>query len=221
MATEKRPRRSIPGPSTSKIQKPPIAASKAPSSKSNVVRPAGSSSIRPNAPERSRKTTSILRASGSTKLRVYGPGTAHLAPKRAMLPWVVLGAGGAILTVLVIILAVVSMGEDKAPPPPAARTVETKTPVDVSDLVRKGERQCEEGLELIRSCDDLMRRNDLSPSERAMLKEKLQRGVQLISAGMNAFDKAREKAGENVADAKREYSMARKQANAKLAELGR
>lgn len=178
--------------------------------------------VRPGAPAaapagRTRGTSQIRKGTGSMSARPAPAG----GKKDGKKLWIVVGAcvGGAIL------IAVIAAALGNSTPPPQAaepsRPVERKIPVDVSGMVSEGEEKCEKGLAMIRSCEELYERTQRTDEETAGLRKKLKEGVELISQGMNLFERAREKAGENVADPKKEYGMARKSANAMLANLPR
>ena len=123
-------------------------------------------------------------------------------------------AGGVVL--LIIILAVALSGGDTSGKPDSTNS---KSGVDISKLKRDGEAKCEEGLRIIQGSDRLMRKSNLSSSERSKLISDLERGDKLIEAGFGKFEKASALTNHKAKFETRKYIQARKLAHRKLLEL--
>jgi len=86
-----------------------------------------------------------------------------------------------------------------------------------TDLEKEGHAACESGLKAIRSCEDRMTGRSLTDEEKKQLREDLERGIRLITEGMNLFDRSNQVSG-NMFDTSK-YGQARKAATYKLGEL--
>ncbi len=86
-----------------------------------------------------------------------------------------------------------------------------------ADLEKEGHLFCEDGYKLIRSCESRMTGRALSDDEKRLLREDLQKGVALITDGMNLLDRSYQVSGNKFDVSK--YGQARKLANNKLGEL--
>jgi hypothetical protein len=93
-------------------------------------------------------------------------------------------------------------------------------PLDLSGLEKEGLRQCDEGLKIIKGCEELLIKTSLSPSESASLKAELEKGKGLITRGMEALSQANEKSNGKMTYDTKDYLSARKVAGMKLLELG-
>lgn len=164
-----------------------------------------------------RPTGSHKRATGSTRPETRSQ---RVIPAKKSNTGLIIGVCAGVVALIGLIAFAVSSGNTPEPAKPPPPKVE-KEPVDVRELVESGRRSCEEGFDVIQSCKSQMDRADLGAAEKHDLKEKLQKGVGLIDKGMNYYEKAREKSGENQGDPKREWGMARKMANNFIANLGK
>ena len=80
--------------------------------------------------------------------------------------------------------------------------------------------KCEEGFAVIQQCEGMMDGRKLTPSEESSLKERLDRGMRLITGGLSKLEEAYIKTNyENKYDTVR-FQKAWRAARYKLGELG-
>ncbi len=124
-------------------------------------------------------------------------GRAAAPPKKNNLPLILGGAGGGLVLLIIIIVAASSGGSKPG-------TVETTAPVatkkpdpprraapDVSALEAEGKQKCQAGLDRIRP-----RLNPAPDAPKDRVRADLEAGLQLLRAGLAAYDKAAQMAGK-------------------------
>lgn len=134
---------------------------------------------------------------------------------------IIIGAcvgGGLLLVVLIAVIASGGSGGGAATSTSGGSTPEAR-PVDVSGLVAQGETKCEQGCAIIQECEGLMTRETLSAAEKSTLREKLEKGTNLIHAGMQMLEEAQTKSNGAAGGADIRYGKTYKAARMKLLEL--
>lgn len=139
---------------------------------------------------------------------------ARFAPRKSSAGlYVGLGAGGA---VLVIILIAVAAG-GRADTPAASNTAAAKAdPVDVSGMEAEAERRCQEGYAILQAAEGEMKRN-LSVDAQRALKKRLLQAKQLLEEGLNFYERANSASGHTY-DVTR-YNQSLKALRMKIPEL--
>lgn len=189
---------------------PQPAGGKAPTSRQPAVRP-------PTQPIHKAPTTRMPTDSGRSSTRsVPRHGTSRGSTSaKSNLPLILGGAGGALL--LISVLAVALSGGTKKEGPASNKKAAPKV-MDLSGIETVAEAKCEEGMGVVQKCESLMTGRELTGPEKARLKGDLERGLSLLVEGMSGFDKANSMAGKTYDVVK--YSKTIKAARMKLGELG-
>lgn len=143
-----------------------------------------------------------------------------LPPKR---PNPALFIGGGIGALVLLIGLVAAMSSGTAPKKPVAKkpapTPVKARPVDVSGLVREGEQKCAEGHRIILDCQAELEEYRRSGQGAAALREKLERGANLIKEGSTCIDEANQKSNGEQGFLDKKYVEAKKLARSMLGEL--
>ena len=150
--------------------------------------------------------------------REGGHSTRSVAPagKKNNTPIILAAAGGGVLLSIVVAF-MMSGGSGHKERAAAPKKKAAPAAVDVASLERDGQTKCDQGLALIMKNEAFMTGKEPSASEKAQLVADLDKGVHLISDGMNKLDEANRKSG-NLYDTSK-YGKAHKAAKMKLLEM--
>lgn len=86
-----------------------------------------------------------------------------------------------------------------------------------TDIEKEGHSSCDQGLRIIKACEEQMTSRTLTDDEKRVLRVELEKGIRYITEGMNLFDRSNQVSG-NMFDTSK-YGQARKAATYKLGEL--
>jgi hypothetical protein len=188
---------------------------------------------RPQQPAR-KTTTRVVRPATQRVTPAAGvrPGTARYNPpgSRPAAPapnnnkTIIIGASvaGGLVLILGLAMALGGGREEKRPvTKPKVSSTPSATPrkVDVSGLIREGQQKCEEGYQIIVSCQPMIEEYHRTNSGGSELKAKLQKGLALISSGNECFSKAQEQSGGEQGFSDKKYVEASYAARKIVSEL--